>query len=109
MNSNKKAILAGKWSKNGNKFAVGTGGKEVFIGYYDKNDGWYSTKQIKGFKSSVLSVQFYLKGFFSSEWQCNCGRLRRLYSATEILSNLRNRLKFAVFSFRRIISIENNK
>jgi len=83
MNSNKKAILAGKWSKNGNKFAVGTGGKEVFIGYYDKNDGWYSTKQIKGFKSSVLSVKYkHITGVFSSWRKCNSSRLCRLHSLT---------------------------
>ena len=76
MNSNKKAILAGKWSNNGSKFAVVTGGKEVFIGYYDKNDGWYSTKQIKGFKSSVLSVIYkYLVGFVPPEWECNSSGL----------------------------------
>lgn len=35
---NSRAVLAGEWSPNGNKFAVGGGDHRCFIGYYENEN-----------------------------------------------------------------------
>ena len=67
LDGNKRGIIAGSWSKKGDKWVIGTGSKLVYIGQYDENQNWWDSKLMKGFKSSILSVKlcFSIKFNFS--------------------------------------------
>eukprot|EP01017_Pseudomicrothorax_dubius_P049551 TRINITY_DN9229_c0_g1_i1.p1 TRINITY_DN9229_c0_g1~~TRINITY_DN9229_c0_g1_i1.p1 ORF type:complete len:382 (-),score=60.09 TRINITY_DN9229_c0_g1_i1:137-1282(-) len=58
----KRAVLGGCWSNDGNKFAVGTATKRAYIGYYEASNKWWNSYTIKGFLSSVLDVKFHSSG-----------------------------------------------
>lgn len=60
--NNKRGVLVGKWSKNGKKFAIGTGDHYFFIGHFEPQNKWWSTRQVGSFKSSVICTDFHPSG-----------------------------------------------
>ena len=51
-----RAATCVRWSHDGQKFAVGSGSKQLAICYYESTNDWWISKMIKKFKSTVLSV-----------------------------------------------------
>lgn len=49
----KLGFLTCKWNKRGDKFCAGTSAKHLFIGYFDSQNNWWATQNIKGHKASV--------------------------------------------------------
>ena len=45
--TNKLSVLCGVWSPNGQKFAIGTSCRSVYVGYYDKQQVLWSTRHMK--------------------------------------------------------------
>jgi len=43
LDGNKRGIIAGSWSKKGDKWVIGTGSKFVYIGQYDENQNWWDS------------------------------------------------------------------
>lgn len=62
MQGNNRAILAGEWSKNGKKFALGTASHKAYVSYYEKENNWWYCNRITGFKSSVVAVSLHPSG-----------------------------------------------
>jgi len=55
-----RAATCVKWSPLENKFAVGSGAKLVALCYYDKDNNWWISKQIKKpIRSSVTSLDWH--------------------------------------------------
>lgn len=55
-----RAATCVKWSPLENKFAVGSGSKLVSVCYYEKDNDWWLSKQIKKpFKSTVTSLDWH--------------------------------------------------
>eukprot|EP01028_Stygiella_incarcerata_P013206 TRINITY_DN81634_c0_g1_i1.p1 TRINITY_DN81634_c0_g1~~TRINITY_DN81634_c0_g1_i1.p1 ORF type:complete len:359 (-),score=74.74 TRINITY_DN81634_c0_g1_i1:402-1478(-) len=70
-----RAALCVQWSPSEKKFAVGTGSKTVSICFYEDENDWWVSKEIKSAKSSVLSVSWHpnslLIAFASSDRKCS--------------------------------------
>eukprot|EP01084_Bolivina_argentea_P260341 439627_1 len=60
-----RAAICIKWSPNGNKFAVGSGSKQIAVSHYEKFTNLWETKMIKkGGKSSILCVDWSPNNMF---------------------------------------------
>ena len=60
----KLGYLCCKWNKRGDKFCEGTSAKQLLIGYYDKESNWWTGKNIKLHKSSVIACEIDPKSLF---------------------------------------------
>ncbi|KAM3147267.1 hypothetical protein pb186bvf_000518 [Paramecium bursaria] len=60
--NNSQAVLSGAWSPNGNKFAIGTSCKKVYIGHYEDKNVWWDSTSLPSMNSSVISVKFHPSG-----------------------------------------------
>jgi len=54
-----RAAMDVKWSPDGLKFAVATGGKSVCVCTYEERNNWWMTSHVKGHNSTVLSVSWH--------------------------------------------------
>ena len=54
-----RAATCAQWSPNELKFAVGSGSKTVAVCYYEEDNDWWVSRQLKKHQSSVLSVNFH--------------------------------------------------
>ncbi len=54
-----RAALCVAWNSTGTTFAIGSGNKRVFLGYYEEGNKWWNTVSYKQHKSSVVAVSFH--------------------------------------------------
>ncbi|ORX77828.1 hypothetical protein BCR32DRAFT_295389 [Anaeromyces robustus] len=54
-----RAATVVKWSPQENKFAVGTGAKNVAVCYYDERNNWWRSIHINKLRSTVLSLDWH--------------------------------------------------
>jgi actin related protein 2/3 complex subunit 1A/1B len=54
-----RAALCVTWNASGTKFALGSGNKRIFIGYYEPKNNWWTCPSYKVHKSSVVAVRFH--------------------------------------------------
>jgi len=54
-----RAATSVKWSPLENKFAVGSSAKCVAVCFFDKDNDWWVSRQIKKHKSTVLSIDWH--------------------------------------------------
>lgn len=65
--SNRLSIICAQWTANGNKFAIGTSCKSVYIGSYNHEENFWSGLLLKPkdknpIQSTVTSVSFHKSG-----------------------------------------------
>jgi len=58
-----RAATVVKWSPQENKFAVGTGAKNVAVCYYDERNNWWRSIHINKLHSTVLSLDWHPDNF----------------------------------------------
>lgn len=54
-----RASLCVKWNKKGDMFAVGSGNKRIFLGYYEASNAWWTCLTFKVHESSVIALSFH--------------------------------------------------
>lgn len=62
--SNKLSVICGLWAPNGDKFAIGTSCKSVYIGFYHHEEKFWSgiilkSKDRSGFNSTITTLAFH--------------------------------------------------
>lgn len=58
-----RAATVVKWSPQENKFAVGTGAKNVAVCYFDQRNNWWRSIHINKLRSTVLSLDWHPDNF----------------------------------------------
>lgn len=69
-----RAALCVKWNKKGNKFAMGSGNKKIYIGYFEPSNNWWTCISMKVHNSSVVAVDFHPNGNILA----SCGTDRKI-------------------------------
>uniref|UniRef100_A0A915J7Z6 Arp2/3 complex 41 kDa subunit n=1 Tax=Romanomermis culicivorax TaxID=13658 RepID=A0A915J7Z6_ROMCU len=83
-----RAATCVKWSPLENKFAVGSGSKLVSVCYYEKDNDWWLSKQIKKpFKSTVTSLDWHPNNVILAAGCCDFKVSRTLF---KFFTNPRN-------------------
>jgi actin related protein 2/3 complex subunit 1A/1B len=66
-----RAATCVKWSPNGQKFATGSGSKQIPICHYEESQSFWVAKTIKKVKSTVLSVDWSPNNLFLISGGCD--------------------------------------